>query len=99
MEPVGKPKFLTGQTAAQCLQKAPILRGWDNSNQPQDWMTVGCGRKLEAVDRSAHEITNNSEDKDEEWAKWEELLSYELVEFLRKTKFIRYQCPSCDCII
>jgi hypothetical protein len=95
MEHVGEAQFLTGKTATECLQKAPIVRGWDHSNHPEQWMIVGSGRKLEVVNRSAHKIAPSA-DKEGEWAKWEDLISSELVQFLRKTKFARYQCPSCN---
>jgi hypothetical protein len=96
MESVGDPQLLTGKTAADCLRKAPIQRGWDNSPEPQNWMIVGSGRKLEAVNQIADRLTTSAE---EEWTKWEDMISYELVHFLRKTKFFRYQCPSCHSAI
>jgi hypothetical protein len=99
MEPVGRSKLLTGKTAAESLQKAPIIRGWDGSDHPHDWMTVGCGRKLEAVKRSAYQIVSDSADLDEEWANWEDLITHELVNYLKKTKFVGYQCPGCSSIV
>jgi hypothetical protein len=99
MDPVGKPQLLTGETAADCLRKAPILRGWDGSDDPQDWMIVGTGRKLEAINELADIISTSSEDEVEEWSRWENRISHELVTFLRRTKFVTYKCPGCHSVV
>jgi hypothetical protein len=96
MDKIGRPQLLTGATAAECLMKVPILRGWQGDHSAADWMTVGSGRKLEAVQRRREAVTGMSGDVEEEWDRWSKLLSQEFVRYVRETRFVRYLCPHCS---
>ena len=96
MEVVDQFRFLTGDTVAECLGMVPIIRGADKDSHAQDWMIVGCGRKLAAAKELADQITPSCDDIDEEWHKWADLLTLEFVQFVRHTKFARYKCPECS---
>lgn len=77
--------------------KVPIMRGWNGSSKPQNWMTVGSGRKVEAVMPNMDKILAESKgDVEEEWNGWARLLSAEYVDFVRRTKFIFHPCPECS---
>jgi hypothetical protein len=92
MERVGRPKKLDGVTAADCLMKLPIFRGWDGNHDAEDWMMVGTGRKLEAV-RADRGVAATSANLEDEWKRWSDLLSPEFVQHVRGRTFIRYLCP------
>ncbi len=96
MQGVGVPKHLEGQTVGERLKKVPITRGWGGDEEAEDWMVVGTGSKLEAVERLGEEISTDGKDIEEQWKYWEEQLSHEFVEYARKTMFIRYLCPQCQ---
>jgi len=93
MERIGKPQRLVERTAGELLKKVPIMRG-AGGGEAQDWMTVGSGRKLEAVKVRKERVELASKDVDEEWGQWDSLLSKEFVKYARETKFIRFICPS-----
>jgi len=95
MDKIGKPWRLEGGTAGDCLMKVPIIRGWDGDHDAEDWMTVGSGRKLEAVRTNREYIAANSTDVEEEWREWEHLLTREFVLHVRGRKFVRLLCPAC----
>jgi len=95
MQKVGEPKQLDGLTAGEHLMKLPILRGWNGNHDADDWMTVGTGRKLQAI-RSQKEEMEGSADIKEEWKKWATLLTYELVEYAKTAEFAGFECPSCE---
>jgi hypothetical protein len=95
MERVGVLRLLQGQTAADHLKKVPIMRGWGGDRQAEDWMTVGSGRKLEAVETEEEKITIKGKNVEEEWKEWADLLSEEFMQYARRTKFIRFVCPRC----
>jgi hypothetical protein len=89
------PTLLTGRTALEFLQKVPIVRGWGGRSEAHDWMTVGSGRKLQAVKEAADQISWEHVGIETQWAKWADMLSLEFVQFVRNTRFSWYQCPKC----
>ena len=95
MKAISGPGILTGKTAAECLQRMPVLRGWNGSSEIPDWMTVGSGRKLQAVEEFLDLHNMESMDIEAQWARWAELLTLEFVQFVRNTTFIQYKCPKC----
>lgn len=96
MDRIGRPKPLKGASPAEHLLKVPILRGWDGKPEAEAWMTVGSGRKLEAVKRRQGQLPEMSGEVEEAWAQWEDLLSKEYVQYARGTHFIRFLCPHCS---
>jgi hypothetical protein len=92
---------LVGPTAIDTLLKLPILRGWGGNPDAEDWLTVGTGRKLEAIksQKEKERISASSRDIEEEWKGWTALLSEEFINYVRTTKFIRFRCPSCQSFI
>jgi ABC-type sugar transport system substrate-binding protein len=97
MRKIGVPRRLKGESAANILKQVPILRGWEGIYEAEDWMTVGTGRKREAIGLKEKEFAAVSTDTIEEvWGRWAEQLSEEYVLYVRRTKFIRYECPHCS---
>lgn len=97
MEKIGKPSLVKGASALECLLKVPVIRGWDKDPEPQDWMTVGCGRKLLAVQRLKAKVTAESEgDVEREWTIWGTKLSGEFISYVQETRFRRFLCPGCS---
>jgi hypothetical protein len=99
MNKVGVPKLVGGKTAGECLRNVPIMRGWGGEQEPEDWMVVGTGSKLEVVGRQESTISIDGKDIEEEWGDWEEELSREFVQYVRRTKFVNYICPQCQVLI
>jgi hypothetical protein len=93
MEKIGRPQRLVERSASELLMKVPILRG-AGGEAMQDWMTVGSGRKLEAVKSKKEKVKLGSENEEEEWRRWETMLNKEFVDYARESKFIRFRCPS-----
>jgi hypothetical protein len=98
MERIGKPQRLVDGPKGELLMKVPILRG-AGGKLLQDWMTVGSGRKLEAVKARKKKLEQASRDIDDGWGQWDDVLSEEFVNYARETKFIRFLCPSCTAFI
>lgn len=97
MEKIGKPNLVKGASPVESLLKVPIIRGWDQDPEPQDWMTVGCGRKLLAIQKLKAKVAADSDgDVEKEWAIWGNKLSEEFISYVRKTKFRRFLCPGCS---
>jgi hypothetical protein len=92
MEKIGKPQRLVDRAAGELLMKVPILRGAGEESL-QDWMTVGSGRKLEAIKARKEKLKQDSRDIEEEWGRWDDVLSPEFVKYAREKKFIRFLCP------
>jgi hypothetical protein len=97
MDRIGQPHRLVDPTAGDCLLKVPILRGWGGEIPAQDWMTVGSGRKLEAVRARKDELRRD--DIEDEWTEWSRHLSNEFVQYAQHTKFILFRCLGCPLFI
>lgn len=94
------PRLLKDSSPVECLLHVPITRGWAGDHQglpPQDWMTVGCGRKQQAVRQLKDRAIVISEGEvEKEWKWWREKLSKEYIEYVRTTKFLLFLCPCCS---
>jgi len=96
MERIGRPQRLKGATAGDRLMSVPILRGWDGNPDAKDWMTVGTGRKLAAVQCKKEKLSEGHGDIEEEWKEWSTVLSKDFVEYAKTSKFQMFRCPSCS---
>lgn len=95
MKKIGYPRKLKGSTSIDVLKQVPIIRGAGGASECDDWMTVGSGRKLKALESKNKVADILVMDIEEQWEQWRSYLTREFVDYVQDTKFVRYECPGC----
>lgn len=107
---VGEPTEVDGDTAAACLLNVPTARGWsgDSDDHKIRWMTVGTGNLHREVIARQNEVAVEGRGLEEQWEDWAriatleadpQVLTPELIDYARTTKFQHFICPHCEAII